>query len=74
VTGNDYLHILRSAPALLLFLRPDDHFTIVDASDAYLRQTYTVREEIVGQGIFTVFPDDPADPEASGVRNLRSSL
>ena len=74
MTGNDYLHILRSAPALLLFLRPDDDFTIVDASDAYLRQTYTVREEVIGQGIFSVFPDDPADPEASGVRNLRSSL
>ena len=31
----------------------------------------TRREEIMGRGIFDVFPDNPEDPEATGVRNLR---
>jgi signal transduction histidine kinase len=47
---------------------------IVAVSDAYLRATLTQREEIVGRGIFEVFPDDPNDPEASGVHNLNASL
>jgi hypothetical protein len=34
----------------------------------------TVREEILGRGLFEVFPDNPDDPEATGVGNLRASL
>ena len=34
----------------------------------------TKREEILGRGIFDVFPDNPQDPSATGVRNLRTSL
>ena len=47
---------------------------IVGASDAYLAATMTTREEIVGRGIFEVFPDNPDDTTASGVGNLRESL
>jgi formate hydrogenlyase transcriptional activator len=46
----------------------------VDVSDAYLRATMTQREDILGRGIFDIFPDNPDDPDASGVRNLRTSL
>jgi hypothetical protein len=34
----------------------------------------TVREQILGRHIFDVFPDNPSDPAATGVRNLRASL
>ena len=34
----------------------------------------TTRDAIVGRGLFDVFPDNPDDPSASGVRNLRASL
>jgi signal transduction histidine kinase/ActR/RegA family two-component response regulator len=34
----------------------------------------TRREEILGRGIFEVFPDNPADLGATGVSNLRASL
>jgi signal transduction histidine kinase/CheY-like chemotaxis protein len=34
----------------------------------------TRREEILGRGLFDVFPDNPDDPAADGVRNLRASL
>jgi PAS domain-containing protein len=59
-------------PGLILVLTPD--LTIVAASDAYLAATMTRREEIVGRVVYDVFPDDPDDPGASGVRNLRASL
>ena len=34
----------------------------------------TVREEIIGRNLFEVFPDNPDDPAATGVANLRASL
>ena len=43
-------------------------------SDAYLKATMTKREEIIGRGLFEIFPDNPDDPAATGASNLRSSL
>jgi len=71
-TTPDFESLFQSAPGLYLVLTPD--FNIVAVSDAYLRATLTKREEILGRGIFEVFPDNPNDPSASGVRNLRTSL
>ncbi|HXR27018.1 MAG TPA: EAL domain-containing protein [Candidatus Baltobacteraceae bacterium] len=68
----DFRALFEAAPGLFLVLRPD--LTIVAVSDAYLAATMTTREAILGRGIFNVFPDDPADDEATGVHNLRASL
>ena len=63
---------LEASPDSYLVLAPD--LTIVAVSDAYLRATMTRREEIVGRGVFEVFTDNPDDPEATGIVNLRASL
>ena len=68
----DFRFVFESVPVLILVLDPG--FRIVAVSDAYLRATMTVREEILGRGVFEVFPDNPDDPGATGVRNLRTSL
>ncbi len=39
-----------------------------------LRRQRPRESEILGKNIFTIFPDNPSDPEASGVSNLRTSL
>jgi anti-anti-sigma regulatory factor len=71
----DYRALLHVAPDRYLILSPDaPRFTIVDASNAYLEATMTVREQIVERGLFEVFPDNPNDPAADGARNLRASL
>lgn len=49
-------------------------WTIVAVNDARLRVTSTTREQQIGRKLFDVFPDDPNDPEADGVRNLTASL
>lgn len=64
--------LFESLPGLYLVLTPD--LAIVAASDAYLKATMTTREGIVGRVIFDVFPDNPDDPAADGVRNLRASF
>ena len=71
----DFRLLLESVPDAYLVLTPDSsRFTIVAVSNAYLRATKTQREEILGRGIFEVFPDNPDDPSATGVQNLRRSL
>src|SRR5262245_35243403 len=68
----DFRVLFEGAPALYLVLKPD--LTIAAVSDAYLKATMTNRDEILGRGIFDVFPDNPDDPGATGVSNLRASL
>jgi PAS domain S-box-containing protein len=68
----DFRLLFESVPGLYLVLKPD--LRIVAVSDAYLRATMTRREQIVGRGLFDVFPDNPDDPAATGVNNLRASL
>jgi PAS domain S-box-containing protein len=68
----DFRLLFESVPGLYLVLAAD--LTIVAVSDAYLRVTMTNRDQILGRGIFDVFPDNPDDPSADGVRNLSASL
>jgi signal transduction histidine kinase/ActR/RegA family two-component response regulator len=68
----DFRALFESAPGLYLVLTPE--FRIVAVSDAYLRATMTTRDSILGRDIFDVFPDNPDDPLATGVQNLRASL
>src|SRR6476469_3908210 len=72
VPPEDFRALFESAPGSYLVLSPD--LTIVVVSDAYLRATMTRREAILGRHIFDAFPDNPDDPLADGVRNLRASL
>lgn len=68
----DFRALFEAAPGLYLVLDPE--LRIVAASDAYLAATLTVREAILGRGLFEVFPDNPDDPAATGTHNLRASL
>ena len=70
----DFRALFEAVPTPFLVLRPDERFTIVAVSDSYLRATLTTREGLLGRGLFDAFPDNPDDPDATGVRNLRASL
>jgi PAS domain S-box-containing protein len=63
---------LERAPDRYLILSPD--LDIIGVTQAYLDATMTCRADIVGRHLFDVFPDNPADPAADGVRNLHASL
>ena len=68
----DYRAMFAVTPSPCLVLDLD--LVSVDANEAYLRATGRTREELIGRPIFDVHPDNPADPEAQGVRNLTASL
>lgn len=68
----DFQALFEKAPNLYLVLRPD--LCIAAVNDAYCQATKTERAAILGRHLFEVFPDNPDDPRASGVSNLRASL
>ncbi|MFD9500514.1 PP2C family protein-serine/threonine phosphatase [Streptomyces sp. NPDC060035] len=68
----DHAALFAATPSPYLVLGPD--LVIVDVNRAYLEATGRTREDLLGEHIFTAFPNNPADPEADGVHNLKTSL
>jgi PAS domain S-box-containing protein len=68
----DFRLLFESSPGLYLVLTLE--LRIVAVSEAYAEATMTRREQILGRGLFEVFPDNPDDLTADGVSNLRASL
>ena len=68
----DYMALFQSVPMPVLVMTPD--LVIIDMNLAYLQVTGRKREELLDRYVFDAFPDNPADPYATGVHNVRSSL
>jgi PAS domain-containing protein len=68
----DYADLYRQIPVAVAVLTPE--FVIADVNLAFLRQNGRVREELLGRDFFDAFPDNPWDPGATGVRNVRASM
>jgi len=63
-TDPDFRTLFESAPGLYLVLNPTG-LRIVAVSDAFLRATNTIREQILGRSILDVFPGHTADLQTS---------
>lgn len=70
----DFGLLWRNVPSLLLVLEADPEFTIVEASDAYLRLVHESRERIVGRAFFDLFPETHSGPGKTGVASSRAAL
>ncbi|GAA3207940.1 ATP-binding protein [Dactylosporangium siamense] len=68
----DYRRMFEQAPSPYLIMTAD--FTIVTVNTAYAEATMIDRDAVAGRYMFDIFPDNPDDPNADGVRNLRRSL
>jgi len=64
--------LFESLPSLFVVLTPD--LKVVSVSDAYLEATMTKRQDLVGRGLFEVFPDNPDDPATQGVSSVHASF
>ncbi|MGI4731253.1 MAG: PAS domain-containing protein [Janthinobacterium lividum] len=65
--------LFNAMPTPLLVVAPP-HWTVVAANDARLQVTDTTRDGQIGSRLFDLFPDDPNDPQADGVRKLTASF
>ncbi len=71
----DFRILFESVPTPHLILRANSpHFTIVAATDSYLKVTNKTRAGLIGSGIFEAFPKNPGDASATGMKDLRASL
>ncbi|MET9885632.1 SpoIIE family protein phosphatase [Streptomyces sp. NPDC006430] len=68
----DYEAVYQALPGMVALLTPT--LVFADANNEYLRTANRTREQVVGHHLFEVFPDNPNDPGATGVRNLAASL
>ncbi|MDL5200162.1 SpoIIE family protein phosphatase [Streptomyces sp. ALI-76-A] len=68
----DYTAVFQALPGMVALLTPE--LVYVDVNEEFLRTTGRRREQMVGRHLFEVFPDNPNDPDANGMRNLEASL
>lgn len=68
----DFAQVFRHLPIPAVVLTPE--LDIAKVSQAYVQVAGRTREEMLGRYAFDVFPDDPSDPGATGVRDLAESL
>ena len=72
LSDTDYAAVFQALPGMVALLTPD--LVYADANEEFLRMAGRRREEVVGRYLFDVFPDNPNDGAASGMRNLAASL
>jgi PAS domain-containing protein len=72
MTLDDYRALFRATPYPYLVMAPD--LTIIGASDSYLRSVQRTEEDIVGRYAFEAFPEDPDNPQATDIRELKASM
>lgn len=68
----DYTGVFAALPSPCLVLSTD--LVIADANAAFSEVTGRSQAELLGQYLFDVFPDNPADEEADGAATLKASL
>src|SRR6202012_1284431 len=68
----DFALIFDQMPGMCLVL--DTSFRILAQNAEHARATLSVAKNVVGRNLFEVFPDNPNDPNADGVSDVRRSL
>ncbi|HEY0790737.1 MAG TPA: PAS domain-containing protein [Chthoniobacterales bacterium] len=70
----DFKALFESSPGLQLVLLPDDAFTAVAVTEAYLQTVGARREQVIGQSFFSILGGPPKLPDAAPAQSLRASL
>ncbi|MEW1638521.1 SpoIIE family protein phosphatase [Streptomyces sp. NPDC093801] len=68
----DYHAVFQALPAAVALLTPD--LMYADVNETFLALSGRTRGQLIGRYLFDVFPDNPNDPSATGMRNLQASL
>jgi len=69
-----YTSLFEALPGNSILVSIDEpKFTILAATPAYLSQTSYTKEDIIGKGVFEVFPGNSDDPQNTGEKDLRAS-
>lgn len=69
----DFSNVMHALPGSVVVLLPDRHYTIIAASDSFLRASAKEREEVVGHAYFNAFPET-AEADAGALRRDLDAL
>jgi signal transduction histidine kinase/ActR/RegA family two-component response regulator len=72
-TRFDFSHVMQALPGSVVVLLPDQHYTIIEASDSFLTASAKEREEVVGHPYFDAFPET-TDADAGELRTGLDAL
>lgn len=71
----DYQEIFNQLPGCFLVLQPNaPHYTILAISEELLQITARTRQDVVGKGVYEVYPENENATTATGPSQLRISL
>jgi serine phosphatase RsbU (regulator of sigma subunit) len=68
----DYAAVFQALPGMVALLTSD--LVYIDANDDFVHLAGRPREQLLGRYIFDVFPENPNDPAAAGMRETRESM
>ncbi|WP_149180975.1 SpoIIE family protein phosphatase [Streptomyces sp. TRM49041] len=68
----DYAAVFHALPGMVALLTPD--LVYADANEDFLRLAGRTPEQLLGRYIFDVFPENPDDPAAAGMRETQASM
>src|SRR5436309_11314762 len=68
----DYAAVFQALPGMVALLTPE--LVYVDVNDDFAQLAGRSREQLLGRYIFDVFPENPNDPAAAGMRETRESM
>ncbi|MGI5373705.1 PP2C family protein-serine/threonine phosphatase [Streptomyces sp. CA-251387] len=71
-TAIDYEAVFQALPGMVALLTPE--LVYADANEDFQRLTGRTREQLVGRYIFDIFPENPNDPAAAGMRDVQASM
>ncbi|MDT9700545.1 SpoIIE family protein phosphatase [Streptomyces sp. P17] len=71
-TEIDYAAVFKGLPGMVALLTPE--LVYADVNEDFLRGAGRKREQVVGHHIFDVFPENPDNPTAEGMRNVEASM
>ncbi|BDC48367.1 hypothetical protein F183_A06830 [Bryobacterales bacterium F-183] len=75
MSDNLFRLLFENLPGRIVVVRPEGPgYPVVAVSDHYLATVHKTREELVGYGLFDVFPDGPDEFRRQTIRRLRESF
>lgn len=69
-----YATVFKHSPIGCYLLSTTPEITILDVNDSFLHNVSLTREQMIGKELFEVFPDNPNDPEDTGIKALGRSI
>lgn len=67
-------HVFEASPHPYVVIDPRPGLHVVDVNEAWTKVTGADRDRVAGERLFDLYPDNPDDPKADGIKNAYTCL